>query len=301
MSTNTPKIFVLQLGALLSLYVTISFLLTLLFSVINIHFPDALQYGWEYDSAASSVRVGIATVLVFFPVFLLLSIISNKNRKSPKEEYSGLIKWFLYLSLLVAGGILLGDLVFLLVSFLEGELTIRFLLKVLAVFLVVGSAFAYYLLDIAEVWQKYPKVLQGVVLGSVLAILGTLVLGFYSIVGPSVARELGLDAKVISDLQEISNRIDRHVSDSGNLPDTLDELYIRSVDIPTAPEDRSAYEYIPKEELNYELCAEFLHATEPGIDNRIIVNVPNYNDIDWTHDAGRWCFSLSATERKLLD
>jgi hypothetical protein len=59
-------------------------------------------------------------------------------------------KWLIYFTLFAAALIIIGDLVTLLNRFLEGELTVRFLLKVLAVFFVAGSVFYYYLWDLRK-------------------------------------------------------------------------------------------------------------------------------------------------------
>lgn len=280
--------FVVQLGALLSLYVIISFLLTLLFSIINIYFPDALQYGWEYDSSASSIRIAIASLLVFFPTFLLLGMLSRSKDSDAADDKPVIIKWFLYISLLIAGGVLLGNLVVLILSFLEGELTIRFILKVCAVFIVVGSAFGYYVLDIAGFWSAHKNLLRSAVIVSVIAILASATLGFFSITGPSEAREISLDARQVSELKRISYEIESYTRENESLPNSLEDVYMRQNVIPTAPEGRSAYEYIPGNNEEYKLCAEFMYASQSG-----------YNtDVQWTHDAGRWCFDQSVSDLK---
>jgi hypothetical protein len=50
-----------------------------------------------------------------------------------------------YLTLSVASGILIGDFITLVYYLLSGELTIRFILKVLTVAAIAGGAFAYHL------------------------------------------------------------------------------------------------------------------------------------------------------------
>lgn len=50
-----------------------------------------------------------------------------------------------YLTLLIAAGVLVGDLITLVYNLLSGELTVRFILKVLVVAAIAGSGFAYFL------------------------------------------------------------------------------------------------------------------------------------------------------------
>jgi uncharacterized protein YacL len=153
MENTTPKHFVLQLGSLISLYISLGFLLGLLFGIINLKFPDATEGYWALESASSAVRLGIAMVIVFFPTYLILTRLVNKLRRQEKNgSYLNLTKWLVYLSLLVGGGVLLGDLVAVIMTFLEGEITQRFIFKALAVLVVVGLAFHYYILDARGFW-----------------------------------------------------------------------------------------------------------------------------------------------------
>jgi hypothetical protein len=57
-------------------------------------------------------------------------------------------KWLTYITLYIATGIIIGDLITLLTYVLNGDLTLRFVLKVLAVLLIAGSIFGYYLWDL---------------------------------------------------------------------------------------------------------------------------------------------------------
>ena len=64
---NTAKNFALQLGSLISLYVSISALTALLFGIITLIFPDTAQNSWEYQVATSTIRASIACLFIFFP------------------------------------------------------------------------------------------------------------------------------------------------------------------------------------------------------------------------------------------
>ena len=57
-------------------------------------------------------------------------------------------RWLTYVTLLLAAGIVIGDLIALLYNVLGGELSTRFLLKVLVVGAIAGTIFAYYLTDL---------------------------------------------------------------------------------------------------------------------------------------------------------
>lgn len=295
MENHTAKHFVLQLGSLASLYLSLSFLLVLIFGLINLIFPDATDSVWQIESASSSVRLGIAMVIVFFPTYLVLTRLVNKTRrKDPGDSYLGLTKWLIYLSLLVGGAVLLGDLVAVIMGFLEGELTQRFLLKALAVLIVVGAAFDYYLLDVKGYWLKREKKSITFGLGASVIVFVVLAFGFANVETPSEVREQKLDQTQVSDLQDIQWRIQDHLAVNGALPESLDTL--EGVQLPEAPEDRPAYSY-EKTEKGFILCAtfittsrknEFLYArqvTAPDSPVPIIVNPDN-----WEHGTGEVCF-----------
>jgi hypothetical protein len=55
-----------------------------------------------------------------------------------------------YITLFVAAGVLIGDLISLVFNFLGGELTVRFVLKVLTVGVIAGTIFGHYLWDLRK-------------------------------------------------------------------------------------------------------------------------------------------------------
>ena len=105
MENHTAKHFVLQLGSLITLYLSIAFLLVLLFNIINLAYPDAADAYWQIESYSDAVRIGIAMLIVFFPAYLILTRQVNqiRRRESSDGSYLGFTKWLVYLSLLVAG------------------------------------------------------------------------------------------------------------------------------------------------------------------------------------------------------
>lgn len=296
MENHTAKHFVLQLGSLASLYLSLSFLLVLLFSVINLQLPDATEGVWQIESASSSARIGIAMVIVFFPTYLVLTRLVNKTRrKDLNGSYLGLTKWLIYLSLLVGGAVLLGDMVAVIMAFLEGEITQRFVLKALAVLVVVGAAFTYYLLDARGYWLKNEKKSVYFGLGTVIVVLAVLVCGFMNTETPSEVREQKLDNKQVTDLQEIQWRVQDYLAINNQLPESLESLYENTVAL-EAPEDRPDYSY-QLTEKGFNLCATF--TTTSRKDEYFYagpISVPEgktptiLNPDNWEHGVGEVCF-----------
>ncbi|NCN11775.1 hypothetical protein GW937_00450 [Candidatus Kaiserbacteria bacterium] len=296
MENHTAKHFVLQLGSLISLYLSLSFLLVLTFGVINLLFPDAADTVWQAESASSQVRLGIAMVIVFFPTYLALTrLVNTARRKAGESEYLWLTKWLIYLSLLVGGAVLLGDLVAVIMAFLEGEITQRFILKATAVLVVIGAASHYYLLDARGYWLKEAGQSIMYAIGATLVAFVIVTFGFANIGTPTAVREHKLDQTQISDLQEIQWHIQDFLVISGRLPETLDELYTEGTP-PAAPDTRASYRY-ELSEKGFVLCATF--ATESLQDEYRYYEKPMsapfetaiiMNPENWEYRSGETCF-----------
>lgn len=133
----------------LCLYISAFSFGKLLFDFINHWVPDALQqYGY---SDVSGVRMSVASLIVAFPLYLWLTwLMLSEIRRDSEKKSSKIRKWLTYITLFVAAGVIIGDLITLLFNLLGGELTLRFLLKVLTVLLIAGLIFGYYLWDLRK-------------------------------------------------------------------------------------------------------------------------------------------------------
>jgi len=293
MENNTAKHFVLQLGSIITLYLSIAFLLVLLFSIINLAFPDAVENYWQIESNSSSVRVGIAMLVVFFPTYLLLTRRVNVMRRAEGEStYLGLTKWLMYLSLLVGGGVILGDLVAIILAFLNGELTMRFILKALVLLAVVGAAFYYYLQDARGYWLTRENASKLFGAGMAAVVLASLITGFFYTETPNAVREMRLDETQIQNLQSIQYRIEESIRmSSSTVPATLEEAY-NGFEIPSAPGGREAYSY-EVTERGFNLCATFSRDSNTEQDMwgpMYDATMPIKNANNWKYKEGRYCF-----------
>ena len=61
----------------------------------------------------------------------------------PEKAKSGVRRWLSFLSLFVGAVTLMLDVIWAIYYFVEGDLTTRFLLKVLVLFIVTGGVFLY--------------------------------------------------------------------------------------------------------------------------------------------------------------
>jgi len=292
MEHNTAKNFILRLGSLVTLYLSVSFLIVLLFSIINVLYPDAAEGYWAIESATSSMRLSIAMLVVFFPTYLLLTRTVNElHRKSSDPVYLGITKWLIYFSLLVGGGILLGDLVAVIWTFLNGELTIRFGLKVLVLFVVIGFAFYYYLQDTKGFWIKNENGSKLYAIGASVVVLASVVFGFMNIETPTEVREVRLDQNQVEVLREIQWKIESYLLENDNvLPESLEVAY-DEFDVPKAPDNREDYSYEITEK-GFNLCATFGVDSKGNTDFRPYSDpsMPIKNAENWSYKSGRFCF-----------
>lgn len=126
------------------LYLSVYHLGNLLFQFINVALPDVTQYDYG-DGQLGSVRFSIATLLIAWPLFLWLATrIQHQLQRDPVQRLSAIRKWFTWLTLAVAACVIAGDLIYLVFRLLSGELSLRFVLKVLVIGLLAGSSFGYY-------------------------------------------------------------------------------------------------------------------------------------------------------------
>ena len=123
---------------------------SLVFDLINRAFPDPVFDGpGTYRAAGDGLRWAIATLVVSFPVFLYVSRITNRElARDPRKRESAVRRWLTYLTLYVAATVLIGDVIMLVYNALGGDMTVRFLLKVLTVGLIAGLIFGNYLKDL---------------------------------------------------------------------------------------------------------------------------------------------------------
>lgn len=292
------KSFVLQLASLATLFVSLPAFITLLFSIINLQFPDAADSYWQVSSAESAIRYSIAVLVIFFPAYLALTRLVNRSRRDEGELYHTLTKWLIYLALLVAGMTMLGDLAVVVYTFLNGEITTRFILKALALLLVIGGASYYYLLDTRNFWQRRERRSVEIGAGVLAIVLIFVVIGYLKIDAPSVAREIRIDQQEISDLQDIQWRVEAYYQENDAFPAEIGMLY-QDVPIPEAPAGRQAYEFTTKGRDAYVLCAEFAQPT-PATGRSLAKPVSYDNNTylqnqNWEHSAGKKCF-----ERKII-
>jgi hypothetical protein len=291
----------LYLSAFAALYASAIATVSLLFDYVNRIFPDpARAAGFQSEAwSLKGMRWSLATLLVAFPVFLWQTRFLLKEMAIQLEKsWSAVRRWLTYLTLFVAAVALASDLVTLVFYFLEGELSIRFLLKVGIVCFVSGLAFAYYLATV----RMPARVLAGSgmhrrfgVAATALAVV-TLVWGVAVVGSPGAERLRKLDERRVQELRAIESSLDRlclgphTIRKEGPpqalvmpLPVTLAALASQATERRPSivdPGSGAPYEYKLAGPSSFELCATFDRPRDEDDDPR------------WNHPAGRHCFTF---------
>lgn len=138
----------LYLMSFTTLYLSVYHFGSLCFQFIERALPDA-AVGRFGDGGADSMRWSVASLVIAFPLFLVVSRrIASEVAVNPVKRLSPIRRWLTYLTLFLAASVLIGDLTALVYSLLGGELTVRFVLKVCTIGVIAGVVFAHYLADL---------------------------------------------------------------------------------------------------------------------------------------------------------
>jgi hypothetical protein len=132
-----------------TLYISAYHLGSLLFDLLDRALPDPADARHGFVDTGSSMRWSVASLLVAFPVFLFVArLLGRELARNPVKRLSAVRRWLTYITLFLAAGIVIGDLIAAVYNVLGGELTLRFALKALVVGVIAGTVFAYYLVDL---------------------------------------------------------------------------------------------------------------------------------------------------------
>jgi hypothetical protein len=313
----SPRFFFVSLGVLVSLIATVTSFLNLVFATLDKHFPDVLNatYTYGYNTYNyESMRTALATLIIVFPVFLLLSSAWTKLVKGGLGNTDAIIKkWMLYLVIFLASIVVVADLVTLVRYFVSGEITIRFILKVIVVLVTAGLAGFYYFNE-----SKTEAMSRGVRMSSALIatalVLASIIVSFLVMGSPLSQRKLRLDERRMQDLQSIQYQVINFWQQKEKMPETLKDLQnpLSGYSLPVDPEfeQGAVYEYNKTGAMSFELCATFAMPMPegweeyskgggimpmPAVDTSSSeggVSYPSRGGMNesWDHEAGRTCF-----------
>jgi cytochrome bd-type quinol oxidase subunit 2 len=130
---------------------TAVFLINLIHGSLEIWLPDSSDNQHTSLRATRTIRWAIAVLLVSAPVFAWLTIKNDRRiAQDAAQRRSSVRKWLTYLTLFISALTFLIDASIVINNFLNGEITLRFILKALTVACVSAAIFIYYLRDVEE-------------------------------------------------------------------------------------------------------------------------------------------------------
>src|SRR3989338_143812 len=310
--------FFLCFGVLVTIITSVVAFLNLVFDTLNKRFPDVFNASYQYGYSTyeyENIRMYLATLIIVFPIFIALSYFWRKFSKMPLGSLDELFKkWVIYIILFLSALIVAGDLVTLVRYFISGEITLRFILKVLTVLVVAGLIGFYYVFLLREKENprtKIGKILAGV---AILLVISAVVYSFMIIGSPTKQRLLRLDDRRVNDLISIQYQVINFWQQKEKLPADLTELAnpISGYSLPVEPEFQKGkqYEYAVKGPMQFELCATFslpmpegwreyggemrpmpyIGYDKGGVTTSYPYPGGGVNE-SWDHEAGRTCFA----------
>lgn len=315
-SKFSAEFFFLSLGVLAALITSVSAFLNLVFDTLNKRFPDVLNASYQYGYSTyqyEGMRGALATLIIFFPVYLAVSYFWRKYAERGLGQIDASIrKWVIYIILFLASVVSTIDLVALVRYFISGEITIRFILKALTVLVVAALVGAYYIISLRNAAALRNKLSFAFGVASLVIVASAIVYSFMIMGSPAKQRNLRLDDRRVTDLQNIQYQVINYWQQKERLPENLEVLAnpLTGSTLPTPPlfEKGEKYEYNAKSKLIFELCATFALPMPKGWqENGGVVRpyplIPSYQkDVSisygsgyginesWDHQAGRACF-----------
>jgi hypothetical protein len=264
---------------------------SLFYTVIDHYVPPLNAPPYSLPTRAS-VSYEMAGILVAFPLYLLIMRgMAKAAQANPERLLSSVRKWLTYIALLIAAGILLGDVVAFLAFLLRGDLTTRFVLQVLTLAVLAGGVMRYYLTTLRD---EAPPAGHNRIFAGVATVAVVLGLGLGLTLSGSPARQpaLARDERRLQDMAMITREMWAHWNQRDPaatfvLPPSLDDI---AQGTPLAahlsdPSTGQRYEYKPGEGTHYALCAVFEEPTPSEM----------WTAANWRHRRGRTCFQFEAT------
>lgn len=235
--------------------------LALLYGQIDLWMPDPDDTQSYYRLA--SLRWSMAAIIVFVPAFLLLHRADNRAAANDPARQHGLIRrWLSALALLVAVICLMGDALYLIYTWLDGQLTPRFLVKSATVALFSLLVLAYFRDGRTLLFGRLPLPAAAILTGLSALALG---LSLWTIGGPAQGQMEQRDRWRVQDLRRLTADMrDCSALDHTPLPESFDPMACaQNRDRLTGYAAEIRYERV--DSSHYKLCipVEFQPAVRP--------------------------------------
>lgn len=220
----------------------------------------------------ASVNRCIAALAIAFPLYVLVMRhwLRGFHGAEPRTE-SRLTTWLTYIVLLIASIMMVGTLINLLYSLLQGSLSVLEAIRVAIVFGLSALVFGFYTYErqLVRYRKQAPNTVRLYFWIAVILLAGAGA-GFFVVGVPQIMRDLAFDSSRATALNKLSGCIEQHAAKHASLPESL-EVIVRTnslQDCPVAdPQTGEKYGYRiisasrqldGKRTGEFELCANFV-------------------------------------------
>ena len=276
---NTSKVGYLYFGILITIFIfLISFLVTV-FDIINFHIISPNDFWFQYISI---VQNALPLSISFLAVSSIVLVYLNRFvRKGSISDVSSSLKSFSVGAIIFVSVVVIAfTLAFSIYALLTGDLTTRFLLKVITLLIVFGTAITYYMLDRKNYWNKHSK--RAVSMDIVFSIVMVVVIAYGVIlINPPTISERNETIEKLMSITQISRENNRSY---------IDNSVILSADSISNTHKERGIEYTPSSSnpMEYQICVDLPYV----LMGQEIKDYP----YQMYQTTGRNCFDLSARD-----
>ncbi|MFA6417284.1 MAG: DUF5671 domain-containing protein [Patescibacteria group bacterium] len=299
---NAKYAFYYLLSLVALIFVSISVGL-IAFGIISQTVADTLALN-SYSDYNGQFRFAISALLIATPIFFVINRFINRGLQAKElDQESGIRRWLTYFILLVSSITVLGIFISVINNFLNGELTLSFILKALTMLIISGSVFSFYLYDIRRAdATKKDKVVKIFFFVSLTLIVAAFVSAWFFMESPKEARNRRLDQIVINNIYSLESAVNTYYETRNALPNSMDdlkntpEIYYNSLAEPIVDASNQEIVYQKINETNFQFCATFLTTSYPS--NMATRPTINYGAGSKDHEAGYQCFKSTVWNEK---
>ncbi|MEK7167302.1 MAG: DUF5671 domain-containing protein [Patescibacteria group bacterium] len=265
----------------------------IIFQIINKNIVDAInQYDGNYSPDA--LKFAISALIISTPIFYFTIWRIFKNLISGAlQKDSAVRRWLIYFILFVASVVVIGWLIGVFNNFLQGELTIKFILKAITAIFISSAIFTFYLYDIKrEEVNKNNKVILSYFYCSLTIVIIVFTASLFFVESPTETRNRKLDNAILGKFDKLDSAIQNYYIDKNKLPDNLDEIaqidsgYLTDNNDLKDPTTNAMFDYKIFSNSGYELCANFRTSNK---NDAIIEDYNNSYKERWPHESGYQC------------
>ncbi len=256
----------------------------IVFEIIDKFSPDIAKYG------GSSLKSSMSGILIASPIFYFsMNAIYSSLKTGELNKDSEVRKWLVYFILFISSVVVIGALMGILNTFLDGALTINFIFKALTVLFIACLIFGFYFYDIKRQEFTDFKVNKVFFLVSLIFVLSGLIASFFIVESPTEARNRKIDDMILQDFNNIDYALQEYYNKNEELPETLNNLKdsIRYFSLNFVnPVNNEEYVYEIVGEKKYRLCTYFSSSN-------ILKERKSYLDERWEHSQGYNCIEIN--------